>query len=174
MMAVLTVEKARYSVRSYNTKKVEPDKLEKILTAAHVAPTAANRQPVRLIVVQEDATLAKVAMATDIYAAPLAIIVCVDRNRVWTRPYDGKTSADIDASILTDHMMLEATELGLGTVWICDFKPDLIRTHFALPESWEPVNILAIGYSDEPPADPDRHSSTRIPLRDIVFHERAR
>ena len=60
----------------------------------------------------------KVGKAANIYGAPLAVIVCADHERNWTRPFDGKQSGDIDASILTDHMMLEATELGLGSVWI--------------------------------------------------------
>lgn len=59
--------------------------------------------------------------------APLAIIVCADHNKAWVRPFDKKQTGDIDASILTDHMMLQATELGLGTVWVCYFKPDVIK-----------------------------------------------
>ena len=58
-----------------------------------------------------------------------------------------KQTGDIDAAILTDHMMLEATELGLGTVWVCYFQPDVIRKEFDLPDNLEPINILVIGYS---------------------------
>ncbi len=57
----------------------------------------------------------------------MAIIVCADHNRAWTRPFDKKQTGDIDAAILTDHMMLQATELGLGSVWVCYFKPDVIK-----------------------------------------------
>jgi len=77
--------------------------------------------------------------------APLAIIVCADHNKAWVRPFDKKQTGDIDASILTDHMMLQATELGLGTVWVCYFKPDVIKKEFELPDNLEPVNILVIG-----------------------------
>ena len=66
--------------------------------------------------------------------------------KAWTRPFDNKQTTDIDASILTDHMMLQATELGLGTVWVCFFKPDVIKKEFQLPDNLEPINILAIGY----------------------------
>jgi len=87
------------------------------------------------------------------------------------RPFDEKQTGDIDASILTDHMMLQATELGLGSVWICYFKPDVIRKEFNLPDDLEPVNILAVGYSDEETADPERHSRTRIPVGELVSYE---
>ncbi|MDD3340003.1 MAG: nitroreductase family protein [Lachnospiraceae bacterium] len=171
-MNFLNIAKSRYSVRNYNGKKVEEDKLNKILEAAHVAPTAANLQPVHLIVVQEEPGLAKINKAANIYKAPLAIIVCSDHSKAWTRPFDNKQTADIDASIITDHMMLAAFELGLGTVWVCYFKPDVIKNEFDLPDDLEPVNILVIGYSDDEPASPERHAIQRIPLSELVSYEK--
>lgn len=170
-MSFLELAKSRYSVRSYSDKKVEKEKLDKILLAAHVAPTAANLQPVRLIAVQSGEGLNKIGKAANIYGAPLAIIVCTERTKAWTRPFDGKQTVDIDASILTDHMMIEAAELGLGSVWICYFKPDIIRREFNLPDDLEPVNILAVGYSDETPTDTERHNKQRIPIEDLVYYE---
>ncbi len=170
-MSFLEMAEARYSVRDYADKKVEQDKLGKILEAAHVAPTAANKQPVRLIAVQEDEGLKKIGKAANIYGAPLAIIVCSDHTKAWTRPFDQKKTTDIDATILTDHMMMEAAELGLGSVWICYFKPDVIRQEFQLPDTLEPVNILAIGYANGSPADPKRHVTQRIPLDELVYYE---
>ena len=170
-MDFITIAKTRCSIRSYTDQKVEPEKLEKILEAAHVAPTAANLQPVRLIVVQSGEGLEKIGKAANIYGAPLAIIVCADHSKVWTRPFDKKQTADIDASILTDHMMLQATELGLGSVWVCYFKPDVLRREFDLPTNLEPVNILVIGYAGENFADPERHSQTRIPISELVSYE---
>ena len=171
-MNFLEIAKKRYSVRSYSGKKVEQEKLDKILLAAHVAPTAANKQPVKLIVVQSDEGLNKIGKAADLYGAPLAIIVCCEHQKAWTRPFDKKQTVDIDASILTDHMMIEATELGLGSVWICYFKSDVIQKEFNLPDTLEPINILAVGYSDESPADPERHATQRIPLSDLVCYEK--
>ena len=170
-MDFLTLAKSRYSVRNYNGKKIEKDKLDKILEAAHVAPTAANLQPVRLLVVQEEKGLAKIGKAANIYNAPLAIIVCSDHSIAWKRPFDNKQTIDIDASIITDHMMLEASELGLGTVWVCYFKPDVIKEEFHLPDTLEPINILVVGYSDEQPADPNRHVTQRISLSKLVSYE---
>lgn len=169
-MDFMEIAKKRYSVRSYSDRKVEKEKLDKILEAAHVAPTAANRQPVRLIAVQSEEGLAKIGKGTKLFGAPLAIIVCADHTKAWVRSYDGKHTCDIDASILTDHMMLQATELGLGSVWICWFKPDVIREEFSLPDNLEPINILAIGYSNEEPADPERHSEMRIGMEELVSY----
>ncbi len=170
-MDFITLAKTRCSVRSYASRKVEPEKLGRILEAAHVAPTAANLQPARLLAVQSEEGLAKVGKAANIYGAPLAVIVCADHGKAWVRPFDRKQTGDIDASILTDHMMLAATELGLGSVWVCYFQPDILRREFSLPANLEPVNILAVGYPGEGLADPARHSRTRIPLDELVSYE---
>lgn len=170
-MNVLDIAKKRYSVRTYEDKPVEKEKLEKILASAHVAPTAANLQPVKLLVVQDKKRLKSIAKAGNIYNAPLAIIVCADHSKAWTRPFDNKQTTDIDATILTDHMMLQATELGLGTVWVCFFKPNVIKREFQLPDNLEPVNILVIGYGKETPADPERHFATRIPMEELVSYD---
>lgn len=170
-MDFIELAKRRCSVRAYEDRKVEPEKLERILEAARIAPTAKNLQPVKLLAVQSGEGLEKVGKAANIYGAPLAIIVCADHQRAWTRPFDSKRSTDIDASILTDHMMLEATELGLGSVWICFFKPDVLREEFSLPEHLEPVNILAVGYASGAPASPDRHDKTRVPMEKLVSYE---
>lgn len=171
MMDFLQLAKKRYSVRKYKDKPVEEEKLAKILEAAHVAPTGANKQPVRLIVVREKEGLEKLAKGARFYNAPLVIIVCCDKTKTWKRPYDGKVISDIDASILTDHMMLQATELGLGTLWMCWFKEEIIREEFNIPDGVEPVNLLAVGYADCEDADPDRHSEMRIPLEELVSYE---
>ena len=170
-MNFLELAKRRFSVRKFQAKKVENEKLLQILEAGRVAPTAANFQPQRIIVVREDAGLARLKKAANIYEAPLAVIVCADHNTAWKRPFDGKGMVDIDASIVTDHMMMEATELGLGTVWICYFKPDVLRKEFNIPDHIEPVNILAIGYAAGQIASPDRHDKARKPMQETVFYE---
>lgn len=161
----------RRSIRKYAPTAVEPEKLQQILEAARMAPTAANRQPVRLLVVQNEGERKELGKSADIYGAPLAIIVCADRERAWKRPFDGKITTDIDASILTDHMMLEASELGLGSVWICYFEPKQLRESFHIPENLEPINILAIGYpaEGEQPGNPARFEKERIPMGELVL-----
>jgi nitroreductase len=170
-MSFLALAKRRYSVRKYQDKIVEEEKLQQILEAGRVAPSAANNQSWRLIVVKEKTGLDKLRKAAKIYNAPLYIIVCGDHRTAWVRPYDKKDAVDIDASIVTDHMMLKATDLGLGTLWICYFDPEIIRKEFNIPEHLEPINILAIGYADGESKSPDRHHETRKPLKDIVFFE---
>ena len=165
MMIFIELAKKRYSVRNYTDKKVEKEKLDKILQAAHAAPTAANLQPVHLIAVESKEGLEKISKGANIYGASLAIIVCADHNRAGVRPFDKKQTCDIDASILTDHMMLEAVEQGLGTVWICYFKPDVLKAEFKLPDSLEPINILAIGYADASVVKP---AKDRIPVKELV------
>lgn len=169
-MTILDIAKKRSSVRSYADTAVEKEKLESILEAAHVAPTAANMQPVKLFVVQNKEKLAGIEKAANIYDAPVAIVVCADKTKAWTRPFDGKITTDIDASILTDHMMLEATAQGLGSVWICFFKADILKKELALPDNLEPINILAIGYSNESEADVNRHNAERIPMEQLVTY----
>ena len=112
-MDFIEIAKKRYSVRSYKDKKVEEEKLKKILEAAHVAPTAANLQPIRLLTVQSKEGLGKIGKGANLYGAPLAIIVCADHKKAWVRPFDKKRTTDIDASILTDHMMRQFDYFGL-------------------------------------------------------------
>ncbi|MGE5678732.1 MAG: nitroreductase family protein [Pseudomonadota bacterium] len=170
-MDFLELAKKRYSVRNYQPRKVEKEKLQKILEAAKVAPTGANRQPQRLIVVQEPYGMERLGKAANVFGAPLAIIVCADHEATWKRHYDGKDIADIDASIITAHMMLEATQLELGTCWICHFNPTVLREEFNIPKNIEPVNILAVGYAEGVPQSPDRHEKLRRPVEDFVIYE---
>jgi nitroreductase len=170
-MDFMELAKKRYSVRKYETRKVEKEKLMKILEAGRIAPTGANTQPQRMIVVQEEEGLDRLSKCANVYGAPLAIIVCVDHKATWKRPFDKKDIADIDVSIVTDHMMLQATELGLGTVWICYFDPEVVRKEYNLPDDVEPVNILAVGYASGESQSPDRHDKARNPLESMVFYE---
>lgn len=170
-MDFLTLAKKRYSVRAYKDQPVEEEKLQKILEAGRVAPTGANKQPQHLIVVTSSQGREKLDKAARTYGAPVVIIVCSQPDKTWTRPYDGKKLTDIDASIVTDHMMLEATDLGLGSLWICWFKEDVLRQEFSIPEGMVPVNLLAIGYAQGEPASPDRHKELRRPLEETVIFQ---
>ncbi|MTV47368.1 nitroreductase [Heliobacillus mobilis] len=170
-MGFLEIAKKRYSCRNFLPNPVEKEKLNQILEAARVAPTGANKQPYKLLVVQETEGQEKLKKAAKTYGAPLSIIVCGDHSKVWVRPFDQKNILDIDASIVTDHMMLQATELGLDSVWICYFNPIVLREEFNIPAGYEAINILAIGYSAEEAQSPDRHEKTRRPLQEMVCYE---
>lgn len=171
-MSFIELAKRRYSCRKYIQNKVEKEKLDLILEAGRIAPTGGNTQPQRIIVVQEEEGLNKIRKAANIYNAPLALIVCSDSDTVWSRPYDGKKLTDIDAAIITDHMMLQATDLGLGSVWVCYFKPNVIHDEFNIPENLEVENILVIGYPDGVPLSPDRHIKTRKDINETVSYEK--
>lgn len=171
-MDFLKLAKKRYSVRTYKELPIEKEKLEQILEAGRVAPTGANRQPQRLIVVQSKEGLEKISKGARIFGAPCAILVCSNKDETWVRPFDEKKLTDIDASIVTDHMMLQATELGLGTVWVCWFDPEVLRKEFEVPENLEIVNILLIGYATGKVASPDRHVELRKPIEETVFYEK--
>lgn len=170
-MSFIELAQKRYSARKFTSQKVEKEKLNQILEAGRIAPTAANKQPQRLLVVQSDEGLSKMTKAARFYNAPVVIIICADKNEAWVREYDNKDTCHIDASIVTDHMMLEAEDLGLNTLWMTWFNPLILREEFCIPEDFEPVNLLAIGYNSGDPLSPDRHSRTRKPLSETVFFE---
>ena len=162
-MSLIDLMKARYSVRQYQSTPVEEEKLMAVLEAGRVAPTAANRQPQRIYVVRTPEALGKLAKAANIHNPPLALIVCADKSEAWVRPIDQKDSCDIDASIVTDHMMLRATELGLGSCFLMGpmiaFADPALRGRLGLPEGYEPLIGVALGYAaGERPAPPDRKS----------------
>ena len=167
----LKLAKTRYSTRKYEARPVEQEKLEAILEAGRVAPTACNNQPQRLIVIREQEGLNKLSQAATFFKAPLAIIVCANHDETWKRDYDNKDVADIDATIVTDHMILQATALGLQSVWICKFDPVMLRELFHIPENIEPVNLLAIGYEAGVAKSDNRHETMRRPLGETVVYE---
>lgn len=163
-MDFLQLAKQRYACRAYRNTEVEQDQLDRILEAGRVAPTGANRQPQRVLVVRTPEGMEKLERCAKTFGAPLALVVCADTEQAWVRPVDGKQIVDIDATIVTDHMMLEAASLGLATLWVCMFDPEQLRSEFLLPERLTPVNILLVGYASGAPASPARHDATRKAL----------
>ncbi len=170
-MEFLELAKKRCSTRKYTSQKVEQEKLEKILEAARIAPTGKNSQAFKLLVLQSDESLTKLKDAANFYDAPLAILICADIENTWHRSFDGKIISDIDASIVSTHMVLEATELGLASLWICRFKPDVVKDAFKIPEGFEPVNLTVFGYADEPLKSSERHNIDRKSISDLVISE---
>lgn len=168
-MNFLNLAKNRFSARKYLDKEIPQNVLDEILEAGRIAPTAANLQPARIIVIKSAEAKEKLAKAANIYKAPVALLVCADTSKAWKRPFDRHQTIDIDASIVTDHMMLSAADNGVGSVWICYFKPDVIKEEFNLPDNLVPVNILALGYTEET-ADSNRHATARIPMDELVSY----
>ena len=152
----------RYSVRSFDGNPVSEEDLQKILRAGHLAPTARNLQPQKIILVSGEEALAKLRRCTRChFNAPLALIVCYDKTLCWERGFDGKSSGDIDAAIVTTHMMLEATSLGLGSTWVMFYDPEAVRREFRLPDTLESTAILVIGHPAADAAPSANHDSFR-------------
>lgn len=169
-MNFLQLAEERFSVRSFARKPVEQEKIDVILRAGQVAPTACNLQPQKILVIQSDEALERYRKCTVChFNAPLAILTCYDKNLCWKREYDGKISGDIDASIVTTHMMLEAANLGIGSTWIMHFIPEAIREEFQLPENYEPVSLLAMGYPAEDAKPYPKHTDIKQ-LNDTVSY----
>ena len=150
-MDFLTFARSRYSVRSYSQKPVENEKIQKILQAAMIAPTAVNYQPQKIYVLKSEEALRKIRNITkSTYQAPLVFLICSDTDRSWHSPFVKEyDSGEMDASIVCTHMMLEAEDLGLGSVWVLLFDPYKVKQAFHLPDNIKPVCLLPVGY----PAD---------------------
>ena len=143
--------KARYSVRSYKNEPIEKEKLEAVRAAGLCAPTARNFQPQRIYVassVESRQALASVCRFT--FGAPTVLVLCYDGDRCWQNKLaPGVHSGETDAAIVGTHMMLAATELGLGTCWVAYFNPDDVKKALGLPENVTVTALIPIGY----PAD---------------------
>jgi len=169
----LELAKQRYSCRDYDPRPVEETKLEQVLEAGRVAPSAVNLQPWKFYVVQGEALqkIHPVYHREWFRTAPCVIIICGDHQVAWKRKSDGKDHCDIDVAITTDHMTLQATELGLATCWICNFDPVATREVLQLPAHLEPVVILPLGYPRDK-TNPGRHGEKRKPLSEIVHRKK--
>lgn len=157
-MDFLELAKRRYSVRKFRELKVENEKLNLILEAGRIAPTAVNYQPQRILVLDTEDSLNKLKNCTSYhFDAPLALIVCYDKTVSWKRHFDGKDMGEIDAGIVATHMMIEATNIGLGSTWVGHFDPQKVKSAFALPDNIIPVAILPIGYPHETSSPHQNH-----------------
>ena len=145
--------KKRYSVRGYQSSEVEKEKLEKVLDAARLAPTAVNKQPFRFIVVEtkgREDDLKRIYHADWFSEAPLVICACAVKSESWTRQ-DGRNYVEVDTAIAMDHLILAATELGLGTCWIAAFDVEAAREVLKIPDNVEPLLFTPLGYPDAKP-----------------------
>lgn len=159
---------SRYSVRHYQNKEVELHKLETILEAGRMAPSAVNFQPWQFIVINDNAQLKKLAACYHrewFTSAPACIIVCGDHKQSWRRKEDGKDHCDIDVAIAIDHMTLQAVELGLGTCWVCNFDVKKTNQLLNLPAHIEVMAFLPLGY---PKTTLDEPKKIRKELNEIV------
>jgi len=159
----------RYSVRAYKPDPVEDEKLQQVLEAARMAPTAANRQPFQIILIHtagREAELSRIYGRDWFTQAPLVICACGIPSQGWTRSGDGKSYTDVDVAIVVDHLTLAATDVGLGTCWIAAFDPVAAREVLGLPDGVEPIAFTPLGY----PAD-QLGPKKRKALSELVRYE---
>ena len=163
-MKFLDFAKARYSVRSFSGTPVAQEKIDAILEAAQIAPTAANQQPQRIKVVQSAGDIAKFDLCSPCrYGAPLVFIVCYESTNVIKRVDGGESSGQVDAAIVTTHMMLEAHGQGLNSVWVMMFDANKIHEEFGIPENIVPVAALITGYKTDD-AEPHPFHTDKKPV----------
>ena len=168
-MNFLELSKKRHSVLNYKKKDVPTELINKILEVAISAPTACNFQPQKIKVINTDEDRAKLnRVVPSKYYVPAAFLVCYDKRECWTRDFDQKTSGEIDASIVTTHMMMEATDLGLGSIWVMYWNHETMKTEFELPEDYEPTALLIVGYAEEN-VEPHKGHFMRKDINEIVF-----
>jgi len=169
-MDVMEAIKKRYSVRSYQDRVVEPEKLDGILEAARLAPSASNRQEWRFIVVRDKNIRQRLMQAAKDQAfvgqAPVVIAACAKTDsHVMTC---GQQCYPIDVAIAIEHMALKATEEGLGTCWIGAFYEDKVKEILGIPEKdIRIVALLALGY----PVKLRPNPKDRLRLKEIVMYE---
>lgn len=170
-MDFLQLAQARYSVRAYQSTPVEADKLQQVLEAARLAPTANNRQPFQIIVVHtagREEELQRIYPKDWFIQAPLIIgIVALPTESWFRKKYDQMNYSWVDATIAIDHLILAAHDVGLGTCWIADFNPAAAREVLGLPDNVEPVIFTPLGY----PADEPREKKRKT-LSELVRYEK--
>ena len=168
-MEFADVVRERYSVRAYKPDPVEEEKLNRVLEAARLAPTAVNWQPFQLLVIHtkgREAELARIYGKDWFVQPPLVICACGLVEKGWKRR-DGKSYVDVDVAIAMDHLILAATNEGLGTCWVGAFDPDAAREVLGLPGGVEPIAFTPLGYAADEP-----RPIKRKPLDELVRYER--
>lgn len=156
--------KKRYSVRAYKPDPVEEDKLNQVLEAARLAPTATNAQPFQLIVIHtagREAELNRIYKRDWFVQAPLVICICGIPAQGWVRR-DGKNYTEVDVAIAMDHLILAATDAGLGTCWVAAFDATAAREVLGLPDDVEPIAFTPLGYPADQPKTKRRKSLSEL------------
>ena len=160
----------RYSCKKYSDRTVEPEKLENILEAGRLAPTAKNLQEQHIYVVQSEGALAKIDELTPCrYGAPVVLAVAFDRNNVFTYPGGKRDSGVEDATIVATHMILAAADEGLDSCWINFLDPEKTAEALGLPENEEILMLMDLGYAAEGAGPLPNHDS-RKPLSETVSY----
>jgi len=165
-MTFLDLAKERYAVRKFSDRKVEAEKIEYILEAARVAPTARNFQPLRIYVMESEEAIAMANECTEcIYGAQLVFAICYDKDAMAHVDGNDLNFGIMDASIVMTHMIMAAQEQGLGTCWVGAYDDAVSREKLQLAPNMEMAGFLPVGYAEAGPSE--RHGK-RKPLEELI------
>ena len=148
------VIRKRTSTRKFSSRKIEKEKLEKILEAGRLAPTAKNAQPIKIYIVESDKGLDSIDKSSRCrYGANTVLIVCGNKDEAY---HKGEYSTyEMDSCIAATHMMLEATNLEVDNIWVESFDGNILRDEFNIPKEYIPICVLPLGYkTDDCPVNP--------------------
>lgn len=177
-MEFMDVAASRKSVRGYSDKPVEEEKLTKILEIARIAPSWANKQCCKYVVVKDKANIQEIAGTLNSWLkqAPVVLVACADPKDSGSR--NGMDYYLVDVGISMQQLVLAATDMGLGTCWIGAFDEAKVKRTLLIPENVKVVALTPIGY----PAGNEGiriklvkayiGSTKRKPLEDIVHWEK--
>ena len=157
------VIKERYSVRKFKPDMIADDALDQILDAGMLAPTGCNYQPQHIYVLKSEEAIVKIReLCRSAFDAPVVLIVALDENADWKNPYEEGYRAGIqDVSIVADHMMLAAWNIGVGSCWVNAFRPSDVKEAFRLPDNELPVLLLPLGYPAEESKPSRLHAASK-------------
>lgn len=167
-MDFLTLAKQRCSTRSFKKRSVSNELIDKIIESAHVAPTNGNIQNFHVYVIDDEITLSHLSQYAQIYNAPLVFVVTYNKAKVFKPSVNTNDSGLIDTCVILSHMMLEATDLELGSVWINYFKQEPISVLLNCDKNESIAHLLAVGHPNVPFKDVNRHERERKPLSELV------
>ena len=168
-MNFLELAQKRYSCRAYRPDSIEDEKLQQVLEAMRLAPSATNLQPYRFIVVHtagREAELNLIYFQPWFVQPPIVICACAIPAAAWRR-VGGKRYTDVDAAIAMDHLTLAATDVGLGTCWVASFDVRAAHEVLGIPPGIEPLAFTPLGYPADQPEPKERK-----PMSELVRYER--
>lgn len=162
--------KARYSCRKFSEAPVEKDKIEQIIEAGIASPTAVNKQPYKIWVMESEEAQKNISQITKyIFGAKLFFVVGSDKESAWIRKYDQRNFGDVDTSIVATHMMLAIHDLGLGTTWVGYFDAPKLQEMYPEMKGYNLVAIFPVGYPAHDAAASASHSS-RKGIEEVVSY----
>lgn len=168
-MSFAELVKARYSVRKFDPRPVEQEKLNQILEAGRLSPTACNFQPQRILVVQGQ-DLARMEVCTPMrFGQTAVLVVCWDSRESW-KDRSGRDIGLVDSTIVMTQMMYRAQELGIGSLIVGMYKEKELREQFRIPDHYEIASLLLLGYpAEDCQPHPQLHDSRKMPEETVFF-----